>query len=170
MEELKENVKKGVKHFILPPVTKKYLIRITCVVIVAIVIFKFIAIPMRIQGDSMAPTYSNGGVNFCWRPAYLFYKPKVGDVVMIRFAGTSVMLLKRIVALEGDQVAFINGKLQVNGKIVNEVYATDCTWNLSPRTVGKGKVYVIGDNRSMDIDSHKFGQVSKKRIVGVPLW
>jgi hypothetical protein len=29
---------------------------------------------------------------------------------------------------------------------------------------------VIGDNRSMPIENHHFGQASKNRIVGVPLW
>jgi hypothetical protein len=29
---------------------------------------------------------------------------------------------------------------------------------------------VVGDNRSMPIEGHHFGQTSKSRIVGVPLW
>jgi hypothetical protein len=29
---------------------------------------------------------------------------------------------------------------------------------------------VVGDNRSMPIENHHFGQTSKNRIMGVPLW
>jgi hypothetical protein len=29
---------------------------------------------------------------------------------------------------------------------------------------------VVGDNRSMPIEGHHFGQTSKIRIIGVPLW
>jgi hypothetical protein len=29
---------------------------------------------------------------------------------------------------------------------------------------------VVGDNRSMPIESHHFGQTSKSRIIGSPLW
>jgi hypothetical protein len=36
--------------------------------------------------------------------------------------------------------------------------------------VDQGSVYVVGDNRSMPVEDHYFGQASIKRIVGVPLW
>jgi hypothetical protein len=29
---------------------------------------------------------------------------------------------------------------------------------------------VVGDNRSMPIEDHHFGQTSKIRVVGVPVW
>jgi len=90
---------------------------------------------------------------------------------MVRFAGQKVMLLKRIVALEGDEVEFHNGKLLINGKEREESYVRyPCNWNLSPRKVEVHCVYVIGDNRSGPIENHHFGQTSIKRIAGVPLW
>jgi len=61
----------------------------------------------------MEPTYHDGGVNFCWRLRYLSSEPKKRDVVAVRFAGNKVMLLKRVIALEGEQVEFRNGKLFV---------------------------------------------------------
>jgi hypothetical protein len=36
--------------------------------------------------------------------------------------------------------------------------------------VEKGCLYVIGDNRSMPIEEHLFGQTRIERIVGSPLW
>jgi len=81
------------------------------------------------------------------------------------------MLLKRIVALEGEQVAFRNGRLMVEGKELEEPYVRlPCNWNLSPRQVDKGCLYVVGDNRSLPMETHYFGQTPVKRIVGVPLW
>jgi len=81
------------------------------------------------------------------------------------------MLLKRVVALEGEQVEFIEGRLFVNGKEVAESYVRyPCHWNLPPRLVEKGSVYVVGDNRDMPIEHHYFGQTSAKRIEGTPLW
>jgi len=119
----------------------------------------------------MEPTYHNGGVNFCWRVRYLFFEPKRYDVITVRFAGSKVMLLKRVVALEDEQVEFRNGKLFIDGKEMEEPYVRlPCHWNLPPRRVEKDCVYVIGDNRSMPIENHHFGQASKNRIVGVPLW
>ncbi len=119
----------------------------------------------------MEPTYHNGGINFCWRLRYLFSGPNRHDVVVVRFAGSKVMLLKRVVALEGERVEFRDGKLLVNGKAIDEPYVRyPCNWNLSPRQVEKGHVYVIGDNRSTPIENHYFGQASVKRVVGAPLW
>jgi signal peptidase I len=119
----------------------------------------------------MEPTYPNGGINFCWRLYLLFSEPKRHDVVAVRFAGTKVMLLKRIVALENEWVEFRNGKLFINGEEMEEPYVRyPCNWNLTPRRVEKSCVYVVGDNRDMPMEMHLFGQASIKRIIGIPLW
>jgi len=92
-------------------------------------------------------------------------------VVAVRFAGSKVMLLKRVVALEGERVEFRNGKLFVDEKEMDEPYVRyPCHWNLPSRQVEKDHVYVVGDNRNMPMENHLFGQASMKRIVGVPLW
>ncbi len=119
----------------------------------------------------MEPTYANGGINFCWRLRYLLSEPKRHDVVAVRFAGSRIMLLKRVVACEGEQVEFRDGKLLVDGREVAEPYVQfSCNWNLPSRTVQKDCVYVVGDNRSMPIEEHHFGQTSKIRLMGGPLW
>ena len=90
---------------------------------------------------------------------------------MVRFAGSKVMLLKRVIALEGEQVEFRDGKLFVDGREIREPYISyPYRWNLSARQVEKDCIYVVGDNRSMPIESHHLGQASKRRIMGVPLW
>ncbi len=92
-------------------------------------------------------------------------------MVAVRFAGNKVMLLKRVVAVENEWVEFLRGRLFVDGKEMDEPYVRyPCNWNLPPRKVERDCVYVVGDNRSMPIEDHHFGQVSKKRITGVPLW
>ncbi len=92
-------------------------------------------------------------------------------MVAIRFAGNRVLLLKRIVALAGDTVAFNNGMLLVNGEKVQEPYIQyRADWNLEPRTVEPGKVYVVGDNRGVPMHRHHFGKVEEQRIVGGLLW
>ncbi len=119
----------------------------------------------------MEPTYRSGQFNFCWRLRYLFSKPKRYDIVVIRLAGQKVMFLKRVVALEGEEVSFRQGKLLVNGKELKETYLRyPCDWDLPARKVEKDSVYVVGDNRNMPMESHYFGQTSIRRIVGVPIW
>ncbi len=160
-----------ISKFLFPSITPKFILRISIVTIFAYVLFGYIIIPLKINGHSMEPTYHNGGINFCWRLKYLYAKPARSHVVMVRFAGKKAMLLKRVVAVEGQTVEFRQGKLFVNGNIIYEPYVRfPCDWNLSPRVVEKNRVYVVGDNRNVLMEKHDFGQVSIDRILGVPLW
>ena len=119
----------------------------------------------------MEPNYHDGTLNFCWTPTYLFRAPRKGDVVALRYEGDRVMLLKRIVANAGDTVEFRNGTLFVNGKAVREPYVkfNEGNWNLPLRKVSPGCVYVVGDNRGMPIEQHKFGEIRRNRIEGTLL-
>jgi signal peptidase I len=160
-----------IAQFFLPSLTPKFLLRASLVTLFAYLFFGHLCIPIYIRGASMEPTYHDGGINFCWRMPFLFSGPKRYDVVAVRFAGSRVMLLKRVVALEGEQVEFRDGKLFVDGKQVRELYVRyPCNWNLPPRQVEKDCVYVIGDNRNMPMENHYFGQTLRNRIVGVPIW
>ncbi|MBN1831029.1 MAG: signal peptidase I [Deltaproteobacteria bacterium] len=159
------------RKFFLPKITKRYLIRISMVALFSYIFFSFVCTPFRIKGHSMAPTYMDGRFNFCFKLRYIFSRPERGDIVAIRLAGESVMLLKRVVALEGDVVEFRNGDLFVNERKIEEDYSRyPSEWNLAPRKVNEGNVYVVGDNRGVSIDIHRFGQTPADRIVGSPLW
>jgi signal peptidase I len=119
----------------------------------------------------MDPTYSDGQFNFCNRLKYALSSPARHDVVAIRYAGTRVMLLKRILALEGETVEFRGGQLFIDGRHVAEPYVTATqSWELDPRVVAPGNVYVAGDNRQVAMLTHDFGQTPIYRIIGAPLW
>lgn len=159
------------KQFFFPALTWPFAVRILLVTITALVLFGYVLTPFRISGKSMEPTYRDQSFNFCFRLDYLFSSPQREDVVTIRLAGESVMLLKRVVGLAGDVVEFRDGRLFRNGNPVPEPYLEySSDWNLPPRTVKPGYVYVVGDNRSVPIQRHQFGQTPVTRIVGVPLW
>lgn len=137
------------------------------VAVVSYLIFGYLLIPLRIQGQSMEPTYQDGRFAFCWRPMYIFSSPKRFDIVTVRYAGRRVMLLKRIIGLPGETVAFRRGDLYINGQQVAEPYVKyHSPWNLKPRRVAPGNVYIVGDNRGTSMKRHRFGQVSIHRIVG----
>ena len=81
------------------------------------------------------------------------------------------MLLKRVVGLEGEIVEFRNGELFIDQAELSEPYVKyPCDWNLPPRKVKTGNVYVVGDNRNVPIHAHDFGQTPIERIIGAPLW
>ena len=161
----------AIKKFFFPELTRKLIIRIAVVGVIAFIVFKYILIPFRISGLSMAPTYQNGDVNFCFALRYLFSQPKPFDVVTVRLSGRHVMLLKRVIATEGQTVEFRKGQVLVDGNLIREPYvASRFSWDLPARTVKKDHVYVVGDNRNVPMETHDFGQTPINRIIGAPLW
>lgn len=119
----------------------------------------------------MTPTYKDGQINICWRLKYLFSEPVRHDVVVVRYAGKGVMLLKRVVALGGEEIEIQDGRLIVDGRRIKEPYIRySYDWNLPPRRVDEGNIYLVGDNRRVPMASHDFGQTSISRVMGAPLW
>lgn len=157
----------AIRRFLFPTLNKRFILRLASVAIGCYLIFGHLLIPMRIQGMSMDPTYRDRSFAFCWRLQYLFSSPERFDVVAVRFSGRRVMLLKRIVALEGETVEFRKGELHVNGNRVKETYVQHRSdWELPTRIVSPGHLYVVGDNRGTAMDRHQFGEISINRIVG----
>ena len=137
---------------------------IFCYVFFKFFVFRLIVLPVRIEGNSMFPTYKDRGVNFVNRLAYRHIEPQRGDIVGIRMAGPSVMLMKRIVGLPGETVAFEHGRLIINGQEIDEPYLKHRSPapRLDPVTLGPDQYYVIGDNR-MNSDR---GWIQRDRIMG----
>ena len=165
------NSKKRLKNFFLPDPSLKFILRVIVIALSAYLIFTFIFIPLRVKGHSMAPTYKDGQLNFCWRLRYLFSEPGRHDVVVVRYAGKGVMLLKRVVALGGEEIEIKDGKLIVDGRWIKEPYiGYSYDWTLPPRRVEEGNIYLVGDNRRVPMACHDFGQTSMRRVMGAPLW
>ena len=157
--------------FLFPRFNRAFVWRLLAVTAAAGLVFGLVLKPFHIHGHSMAPTYIDGGFNFINRFRYVFTGPAKGDVVAIRMAGDNIVLLKRVVALEGEVVEFRQGLLFVDQRAVVEPYLYNPqAWNLPPRKIAPGHVYVVGDNRRVPMRMHRFGQTSIDRITGGPLW
>jgi signal peptidase I len=134
------------------------LLRILVLAVASLIIFKFILLPIRVTGDSMLPTYSNGQIRLVNRLSYIRRTPARGDVVAVEFRGQQVLLLKRIVGLPGERLDAIEGELYINGEKLEEPYArgripspTGPGYARTPKpiTLGPKEYMVIGDNRTI---------------------
>src|ERR1700690_4367674 len=96
--------------------------RVVVLITTCFVVFRFILLPARIEGISMLPTYQDRSVNFVNRLAYRWHEPQRGDVVGIRLAGPHVMYMKRIIGLPGETIAFVEGRVLINGEVLDEPY------------------------------------------------
>jgi len=146
---------------------ERTLARIVVLVVVCVVVFKFVLLPIRIEGPSMLPTYKDHRINFINQLAYVFHEPQRYDVVGIRTSGKSIMYMKRIIGLPGETIAFHEGHAMIDGKVLNEPYIKNpCNWEQPPRTLGPSEYYFVGDNRSMPWADHYQGVAPRERIVG----
>lgn len=152
------------------------LVRILVLIGMIILTRQFFLVPIQVIGPSMLPTYQDHGVNFVNRRAYDSRDPQRGDVIAIRYSGPSMMLMKRIIGLPGETVAFHEGRAVINGRMLDEPYVqyksdwdTDDPryWNeLQPVTLRPDQYFVVGDNRSMTPNLHTFGGAERQRIIG----
>jgi signal peptidase I len=152
---------------------KRTLIRASILILASFVIFKFILIPIRIEGISMTPNYRDGSINFVNKLAYRGSTPQRGDVVAVRMAGESVMLMKRIVGLPGERFAIRHGNVYINGREIEESYVKsriNRSWWQPEILLDTDTYWIMGDNRSMPADSHYKGTAPRERIVGKVLF
>lgn len=95
------------------------------------VLRSFVVEPFHIPSGSMLPTLQSGDLILVNKFSYGIRLPIIdrkiietgslerGDVVVFRYpVDTDVDYIKRIVGLPGDQVAYLDKKLYINGKLV----------------------------------------------------
>jgi signal peptidase I len=76
--------------------------------------------------------------------------------------------IKRVVAVEGDEVEGRSGEIYVNGERVDEPYLQpgDGTAEFPEITIPQDMLFVMGDNRNNSDDSRNFGPIPEDSVVG----
>jgi signal peptidase I len=80
-------------------------------------------------------------------------------------------LIKRVVAVAGDTVEVRDGRLWRNGQPqVPDWTVAAIDYLLPPLTVPDGHLMVLGDNRNASLDSHLWGPLPARQVIGVAIW
>lgn len=122
---------------------------------------------LQIYGASMAPTLRDGDIVVSLKSSE--FQP--GDVVAFYY--NNKILVKRVIASSGQWVDIKeDGTVYVDGQVLDEPYLEekafgDCNIAL-PYQVPDERVFVMGDHRSVSVDSRntEVGCVSQEQIVG----
>jgi signal peptidase I len=164
---------------------------------VALLIKTFLLQAFYIPSASMEPTLREGDRVLVEKLAYRFGEPERGDVVVFERdlgvvpapedsdslweditnafkglfgfpTGTSQDFIKRVIAVEGDEVEAEDGEVLVNGERIDESYLPGGveTTSFGPVDVPSDHIFVMGDNRNNSDDSRNFGPVKVDEVVG----
>ncbi len=128
---------------------------------------------IEVVGESMTPTLQPGNHYLLNRWVFHNATPHRGDVVVIRDPGDHGFSVKRVIALGGESVHFVDGKVLINGEVLKEPYLKPGTYTFTYSkdreqfiTCGEDSYFVLGDNRTASIDSRAYGAVSRKDVLG----
>ena len=123
---------------------------------------------LRIYGTSMAPTLPDGTIVVSVKKRSNF---EPGEIVAFYYNNN--ILVKRVIAQAGDWVDIDeDGNIYVNNVLLDEPYIDEKAFgdtNIElPYQVPEGRIFVVGDNRAVSIDSRNkaVGCVASEQIVG----
>jgi signal peptidase I len=125
---------------------------------------------IRIDGSSMEPNLHHGEFVIVSKINYRFGEPERGDVVVFDFPRNITQeYIKRVIGLPGEEIRVANGKVHVNGVMLEEPYIKVEPNYEGEWTVPENTLFVLGDNRNNSSDSHNWGTVPQENIVGEAL-
>ena len=153
--------------------------------ILAIGIRATVAEARSIPSESMVPTLLIGDHLIVEKVTGYFRSPARGEVLvfypphpdetlsatrrtMRALSLTADMaLIKRVVALGGERVAVHDGKVFINGKALTEPYiAAPPSYTMDEKRIPDDSVFMMGDNRNNSLDSHIWGPLPVKNVIG----
>lgn len=163
IDDIKENRKASRKKR-----SKKGLI-IEVIVYLLIIVFCIHVVPTYIlqrtvvSGESMEDTLHNGESLLVNKLSYRFHDPERYDIIVFYPKGHDVdeYYVKRIYGLPGETVYIKNNAIYINGEKVDDPYAKDAMdeseielgTEEAPYTLKDDEYYVLGDHRSVSLDS-----------------
>jgi signal peptidase I len=123
-----------------------------------------------VDGHSMLPNFTTDQFIIVSRLSYILGEPRRGDVVVFHYPLQSDRdFIKRIIGLPGETVTILEGRVYIDGRLLDEPYienfcrgkSCDGEW-----VVPSDNYFVLGDKRGASKDSQDFGPVDRKYIVG----
>ena len=139
---------------------------------------EFVFSAYEIPSGSMEKTIMTGDMVFAEKVTKNFAKPQKGDIVTFEDPlNPGRILIKRIVATEGQEVDIKGNSIYVDGEELDEDYvrglpttALKSSKLTYPYTVPSNCSWVMGDNRTNSQDSRYYGAISNDTIYGKALF
>jgi signal peptidase I len=160
----------------------EWLVVVVAAVAVALLISATSVQAFFIPSKSMESTLHVGDRVLVNKWSYRLHDVHRGDIVVFtkpkdEAASNVNDLIKRVIGLPGETVTIANNHVYINGHQLNEPYldaaavsvAVPGKWACTPAApckIGKGQLWVMGDNRTDSEDSRYFGTIPESSVVG----
>ncbi|OIO39545.1 MAG: signal peptidase I [Candidatus Omnitrophica bacterium CG1_02_46_14] len=155
---------------------KEWAQSIIVALILTLIIRTFVIQAFKIPSGSMRPTLMEGDKLFVNKYVYRFNLPQRGDIIVFKYPqDPSKDFIKRLVASENEVVEIKEGKIYVNGEVLQDpgTFGQFYYYNHDPFggpgekiRVPKNSYFVLGDNSANSTDSRFWGFVPKANLVG----
>lgn len=156
-----------------------WVVSIAVAIVIALVIRNYVFTLVRVDGASMDPTLAHGDTLFT---RIIGYTPAQGDIVIFhppisetdRKPNKDTAYVKRVIALEGQEVDITPEGVTVDGELLEEDYILEEMNVIVPNSieypfvVPEDTIFVLGDNRNNSHDSRSkdVGAVPLENIIG----
>ncbi len=154
-------------------------------VLVILLLFSFVFKQVEVDGTSMNDTLLHKERVVI---SDAFYKPEYGDIVVIsNEVFGDIPLIKRVIATEGQWINIEDGIVYVGDTKdsmepkgneftsharTESIVSPEYGYHTYPLQVPEGTVFVLGDNRSISLDSRtqSVGFIDNRQIIGKALY
>ena len=141
---------------------------LTGIFTIILILAKFVYMGVIVDGQSMTPTLNHEDVVVVNR----LKRIEKNSIVIIE-GKRDYLLIKRVVAVEGDEVEFNqDGFVYINGQKYQDEfgfadYSNRVDKPFTKKVLQEGEYFFLGDNRSASSDGRDLGSCSEEQIVGV---
>lgn len=151
--------KEQVSVDVRPPLVKITITLGVCVIMtVCALYFALTHAFVIVNGESMMPTLKSGEFTF----ASSGFSLERGGIYVLRCPDTGTQVVKRLVALPGDEIEFISGELYVNGGYSPWQGGGETeSFDTFRHVLGMDEYYFCGDNRGNSLDSRYWSTPAK---------
>lgn len=128
---------------------------IIAAVVLAFLVTHVLIVNAKVPTGSMENTIMTGDRILALRTSYWFSSPERGDVAVFRYPDDpSMLFVKRVIGVGGDEVEIKDGAVLLNGEVLEEPYIQEVTeGDFGPYEVPEGCYFMMGDNRNHSLDS-----------------
>lgn len=159
----------------------RFLIAAAVVVLLAWLIVTFALKKVSVIGSSMETTLYNGEDVIVNKTSYAIFSPRRNQIIAFypeaeegeeQATDDTAIQIRRIVGLPGEKIQIKNGKLYVDGELVEEKHSFEPMYSagraVSEIKLEEDEYFVLSDSRNDMDDSRNtsFTKVRRKNIIG----